>query len=170
METNFPDDFGKFIKPSDFQDAEIKLVFLGWEKKANEDDSFDRKNAKTWKQKLLYQLRFSYPEYAVDATGEKILGNDGEPFINHYWDSNYSKGYTILYHFEQGQLESGSLPLFRAFCRVKPTPGEEIIISRSGKQQETKWTIRRLKSSVVSGVSKIQISEDELEPDSDVPF
>src|SRR3990167_9622264 len=163
MNADFPDDFGKFIKASDFQDTEIQLIYKGWEKKANDDDPAEKKNAKTWKQKIKYQLRYSYPEFATDETGDQILGDNGEPFRNRYFDPEMPKGYSILYYFEEGTLESGSPPLFRAFCRIKPKEGERISISRSGKDKETKWSVRRIKPMTTSGVSRIQISEEEME-------
>lgn len=168
MQTDFPDDFGKYIKASDFQDTDVTLTFLGWEKKANEDDPNTKKNPRTWKQKIKYVLRYSYPEIAVDEAGDQILNEDGEPFTNRYYDPAFPKGYTIVYHFEQGDLESGSLPLFRAFCKVKPKPGESVIISRTGENKETKWSVKRVEHH--PGAGKIQISQDEMEPDSDVPF
>ena len=169
MQTEFPDDRGKYLKASDFQDTEICLTFQGWTKKANADDPAEKKNAKTWKQKLIYMLRYSYPEWATDEAGEKVLNESGEPFQNRYWDSAFSKGYSIVYSFTEGDLESGSLPLWKAFCRIKPKLGESIIISRTGSQKETKWAIRRV-APRTAGVTRTEISESELVPDETLPF
>src|SRR3990167_1766753 len=169
MNTEFPDDRGKYLKASDFQDTEICLTFEGWVKKANYDDPPEKKNAKTWKNKLKYMLRYSYPEFATDEAGEKLLNDAGETFQNRYWDPEFPKGYSIVYSFSEGDLESGSLPLWRAFCRVKPKPAETIIISRNGEEKDTKWSIRRV-TGKISGVNKTEISDDYLGPSMDVPF
>lgn len=135
------------MKASMFQDQEIPLTFKGWEKKGNED--VPARNGKapiSWKQRLKYQLRYSYPEWALDEAGEQKLNKNGEPFRNKYFDKNHPRGYSVLYHFEEGQLESGSLPLFECFCLVRPAPGDLITIKRVGIDKETKWTVKKVKA------------------------
>ena len=174
MYTQFPKQESKFLKAENFQDQEITLTFKGWDKKANEDDAAGKKGGMTWKQKLKYQLRYSYPEWAVDEAGEKIIGKSGEPFQNRNYDPNYPHGYSVIYFFEEGQLESGSLPLWNAFSFVNPVPGERLTISRTGKDKETKWRVVRalnVKTSVhPQEFPEIDVTRDEMQPDEDVIF
>lgn len=143
MNTSFPKSENKYLKAENFQDQEIPLTFKGWEKKANADREFKGKT-QSWKQSLKYQLRYSYPEFAIDEAGEKILGKDGKPFQNKNYDPKYPQGYSIVYHFDEGQLESGSLPLWNAFCLVQPEKGDKLTIGKTGKDKETKWKVRRI--------------------------
>jgi len=145
MNTEFPKSEKQFLKASLFQDQEIPLTYRGWSKKGNEDYVKDGKVVTTWKTKIKYTLRYSYPEYALDEAGDKII-KDGQPIKNRNWDEKFPKGYSILYHFDEGQLESGSLPLFSAFCLVRPKPGDVLTINRTGEGQETKWKVLRMKS------------------------
>ena len=173
MNTAFPQSNNKYLKAESFQDREVTLTYKGWEKKANEDDDPTKKNAKTWKQKIKYQLRYSWPEWAIDETGEKMLGSDGQPFRNRYWDPKHPHGYSIIYYFEEGQLESGSKPLFESFCMVGPKPGEKLTIKRTGIDKETKWFVRRygaLTNVHPQEVPEIQVGNEELGPDEDLPF
>lgn len=169
MNTDFPKSDSKYLKPSMFQDQEIPLTYLGWEKKANEDREV-KGQVKSWKQNLKYCLRYSYPEFAIDEAGEKIIGKDGEPFKNKYYDPKYPHGYTILYHFEEGQLETGSLPLFEAFCLVRPTPKDTIVIGRTGVDKDTKWKVRKIGKDQVTAktgeLPEIQIGTS----DEEAPF
>lgn len=163
MEHDFPVSTSKYIKADIFQDSEITLIYKGWDKKGNED----RPGKSTWKDNLKYQLRYSYPEWAIDTTtGEKMLDKNGNPFKNSNYDPKYPQGYSIIYHFEEGQLESGSLPLFKAFSMVRPAPGDRVCISRTGKDKETKWKVRRVvkgepHSVSMSDIPTIQIDEEE---------
>lgn len=148
LNTSFPQNNNKFLKASDFQDRPTTLTYKGWKKKANDDDPLDKPKRKTWIEKLDYMLRYSYPEWAIDTrTGEKRLSN-GKPFKNANWDPEYPKGYSVVYVFEQGELESGSLPLFAAFCSVAPQPGEKLTILRTGKDKETVWSVTKANGSV----------------------
>src|SRR3990167_616671 len=146
MQTEFPKSENQFLKAAMFQDQEIPLTYKGWEKKANED--IPPKNGKlgiSWKQRLKYVLRYSYPEFALDEAGEKILGKGNEAMKNRNYDPAFPKGYSIKYHFAEGVLESGSLPLFNAFCLVRPAAGDIVVVNRTGEGQETKWRVTKLK-------------------------
>jgi len=145
LNTSFPQSTKKYLKAADFQDNPKTVTFLGWKKKGNEDDP---KNKKTWKDKLDYMLRYSYPEMAIDPrTGEQRL-HEGKPFKNSNYDPNFPRGYSIVYVFSNGELESGSLPLFEAFCNVGPQPGEKLTIVRRGKDKETVWSVMRTNGAV----------------------
>lgn len=170
-QTSFPQSKNKFLKAESFQDKEVSLTFKGWKKKANEDDPATKPNAKTWKQKLIYVLRYSYPEFALDEAGEKKLGKDGQPFRNSYYDPNYPKGYSIIYAFNEGELESGSKPLFEQFCMVAPRPGERLLIKRTGKDKETKWFVTRASERFhKDDVPTIDVNASELQPDENLPW
>lgn len=137
MNTEFPKSENQFIKSEIFQDSVVPLVFKGWEKKHNED-----RKGSTWKQNLKFVLRYSYPEFAKDEAGETIM-KDGKPFLNSNYDPKYPQGYTIVYYFEEGRFESGSLPLWKAFCMVRPKPGDTLLIGKTGKDKETKWGVKQ---------------------------
>lgn len=144
--STFPKSDNKYIKGSDFQDNETTLTFLSWEKKGNVDrEGKNGKPGTTWKQNLKYQLRYSYPKFAVDEAGEKILDSDGKPFVNKHYDENFPNGYSIIYKFEEGQLDSGSLPLFNAFCKAQPSKGDTVKILRTGVDKETKWKVTKVR-------------------------
>jgi len=175
MYTDFPTNNSKFLKTDNFQDREVLLTYRGWKKKANEDDPVDKKNRKTWKEKLKYILRYSYPEWAIDTTtGEKMLGKDGQPFQNRYYDPMFPQGYSIIYVFDEGELETGSKPLFEAFCAARPKPGERLLIHKTGKDKETVWTVSRpgaLKNVHPQELPEVNIDDSpELKPDEDLPF
>ena len=140
----FPKSDNKYLKGSDFQDQRTELTFVDWDKKANEDDPEDRKNPRTWKEKVKYTLRYSYPQWATDEVGDKRVGSDGKPFENKNWDPNYPHGYSVIYKFEEGELDSGSLPLFNAFCKVRPQSGDRISILRTGVDKDTKWQVKKV--------------------------
>lgn len=173
MNTEFPKSERQFLKAQVFQDQEIPLTYTGWSKKANEDRIKDGAVKSTWKQNLKYVLRYSYPEFALDEAGEKIL-KEGQPIKNRNYDPKFPKGYSIVYHFEEGQLESGSLPLFSAFCLVRPKPGDVISISRTGKDKETKWSVKKMPVGQIHAkameMREIQLEDEELQPDDEVPF
>lgn len=166
MQTEFPKSESSFLKAGQFQDQEIPLTFRGWEKKGNEDREV--KGVKqSWKQNLKYCLRYSYPEYAIDEAGEKMLGKDGQPFKNKNYDPNFPHGYTVVYHFEEGVFDSGSLPLWNAFCLVRPNPGDLLLIGKTGKDKETKWTVKKAHSSkatTMDEIPTIQLDEKEETP------
>lgn len=181
MNTDFPKQSMSFLKADNFQDQELTLTYKGWEKKANVDrEARGKAPATTWKQTLKYCLRYSFPEFAVDETGEKIMGRDGNPWKNANYDPAFPQGYTVVYKFEEGELDSGSLPLFKAFCRVQPKPGDRLVIGKKGKDKETKWAVKRVgKESHVSTVSDVpdvdfdapEFSGDvEVNPDTNLPF
>jgi len=159
---NFPDVKSNYLRAEDFQDNPMAVTFVGWEKIGNEDDPVDSKKKQklSWKQKLKFCLRYSYPQYATDEAGEQILDDNGEPFVNAYWDARFQKGYTIKYIFDEGSLETGSLPLFKGFCRIKPKIGDHLIIVRTGKDKETKWSVKR----------KLEETPDLNRPDEETPF
>lgn len=172
MQTQFPKLKDQYLKADSFQDREVLVTFQGWEKKANEDDPPTRKNAQTWKQKLKYQLKYSYPEYAIDEAGEKRLGEDGQPFKNSNYDPAFPQGYSIIYHFIEGKMDSGSVPLWRAFCRVAPEPGDELLISRTGKDNiDKKWFIKKPTRQVATtddGVPEIDFNDPKYSGDPEV--
>lgn len=168
--TDFPKPKSLYLKAEMFQDREIPLVFKGWKKKANEDDPPTRRNAQTWKQKMKYQLRYSYPEFAIDEVGQQRLGSDGKPFRNAYYDPNFPQGYSIVYAFDEGDFESGSKPLFEAFCMLSPKSGERILIKRTGADKETKWSVKRATIGDVHPQELPEIQTNELDPDSEVPW
>ena len=142
MQHEFPASTNQYLKTAMFQDTEVPLTFLGWDKKANEDREV-KGQTKSWKESLKYCLRYSYPEMARDEVGELRVDKNGKNFKNSNYDPNYPHGYTIVYHFQEGDLETGSLPLFNAFCSVRPAPGEIVLIYKTGIDKETKWRVRR---------------------------
>lgn len=167
MNNEFPKSTSEYLKTEIFQDQEIPLTFKGWEKKANVDrEGKNGKPGSTWKQNLKYMLRYSYPEFAKDEAGENILGKDNLPFKNRNYDPNYPQGYTVVYHFEEGKLETGSLPLFNAFCMVQPRPGDRLVIGKTGVDKETKWKVRKI--SGVQASTKDELPEIQL--DEETPF
>jgi len=144
LETQFPQpEAGQFLKAADFQDNEKTLTYRGWERKANVDRVKDGQVVKTWKDCLDYCLKYSYPEIARDKAGDTIPDDNGQPMKNRNYLPEYPQGYSIVYHFEEGQLESGSSPLFNAFKRVQPKVGEKLCIMRTGETTETKWFVCR---------------------------
>lgn len=162
---DFPEVANKFFKHEDFQDNPINLTFEGWKRVHNEDRTF-KGVTRTWKENIKYVLRYSYPEWAIDTTtGEKRLDSNGNPFRNKYWMPEYPQGYTIQYQFAEGKMDSGSLPLFAAFCKLRPKPGDRITIKRTGKDKETKWAVRRNEV-----LPEIDFSDKELQPDNEIPF
>lgn len=127
-----------FLKATDFQDSPKTLKFLGWKKKANEDV-----NGVSWKERLKYCLRYTYPQYVLDEAGEKVIGKDGKPWQNKNYDPAYPKGYSIVYKFAEGEFESGSWPLWKAFCSVQPAVGDNLILNRTGEGKDTEWAVVR---------------------------
>lgn len=171
MPTDFPDPKNNYLRAVDFQDRSIPLTYLKFEYKHNEDDAPNKKQPKRWQDKIKYCLPYTYPEYAINKdTLEQMLDSNGKPFRNSYWNPDYPHGYSILYHFKEGVLESGSKPLFEAFCRLKPKANEKIVIKRTGKQQETEWFVGRAADLKEGEVPTIQLDDSELQPDQDVPF
>lgn len=173
LQQDFPKRENQFLKASAFQDSDIPLTFIGWKKKANED--IETKSGKVeWKKRLKYMLRYSYPEFALDEAGEKQLDKDGNPKKNGNYDPNFPKGYSIVYAFEEGVLESGSLPLFNAFCMVRPKKGDVITIRREGIDKETKWFVRKSAGAVHAQTNEKVIHVDSeygpLAPDEETPF
>lgn len=142
-ETEFPHATDRFLKPSDFQDRRIALTYKGWQRKHNEDDPPERKNGRKWQDKVQYTLSHSYPEWAFNIkSGERIMEN-GKPVRNRNWLKEYPQGYSIVYLFEEGKLECGSMPLYLEFGLVRPLVGEKLYIKRTGKTTETKWSINK---------------------------
>lgn len=138
LNTDFPAQSIKheYLKVADFQDREHTLKYLGWKKKANEDA-----NGVSWKERLKYCLKYTYPQFALDEAGDKKVGKDGQPWQNRNWDPNFPKGYSIVYKFAEGELESGSSPLWEAFCKARPKVGDQVTISKTGEAKETKWRV-----------------------------
>lgn len=166
MNTDFPKSDSKFIKAEMFQDSEIPLTFKGWEKMGNVD-KIVKGQPRSWKESLKFCLRYSYPQFARDEAGEQRLGKDGKPFQNRNYDPKFPQGYTIKYFFEEGEFDSGSLPLWNAFCVVNPKPGELLVIGKTGKDKETKWSVRRIskkQASFSDELPEIQIGEGEEAP------
>lgn len=165
MNTDFPKQDTKFLKADMFQDSETTLTFKGWEKHANEDRTV-KGQVRSWKESLKYCLRYSYPEFAMDEAGEQRVGKDGKPFRNRNYDPKFPKGYTIKYFFEEGEFDSGSLPLWNAFCVVNPKPGEMLVVGKTGKDKETKWSVRRVSKRQASfsdqELPEIQLNEEEV--------
>lgn len=187
MNTQFPKQSGGFLKAENFQDQELTLTFKGWEKKANEDrPAKGTFQGSSWKQTLKFCLRYSYPEFAIDTTtGEKMVGRDGEAFRNANYDPAFPHGYTVVYQFEEGVFESGSLPLWKSFCMVQPSVGDRLVVSKTGKDKETKWRVKKVdKTHSVSAHSDQEVPEiqtddfnnpkfsgdPEINPDSGLPF
>lgn len=172
MQSEFPKSNSTYLKTSMFQDQEVPLTFLGWDKKANEDRVVDGKVVSSWKEKLKFCLRYSYPEMAKDEAGELRLDKNGKPFKNSNWDPNYPHGYTIVYHFQEGDLETGSLPLFNAFCGARPSPGELVLVFKTGIDKETKWRVRRASGDFAQQHPKDDLAEIQLEQagGEEVPF
>ncbi len=173
MNTDFPKATGEFLKAEMFQDQEIPLTFKGWEKKANVDrEGKNGKPGSTWKQNLKYQLRYSYPEWAKDEAGENILDKNGKPFKNRNYDPNYPQGYSVVYHFSEGKLETGSLPLFNAFCMVQPRPGDRLLIGKTGIDKETKWKVRKIGGTQASTSDEMGIIQlnDQASESEETPF
>lgn len=161
MNESFPKSESKFLRTDIFQDNEVPLTFLGWDKEANKDVEI-KGSLVGWKQRLKYCLRYSYPEFAIDEAGEKRLSKDGKPFVNKNWDSKFPQGYFINYFFEEGQLTTGSLPLWEAFCMLRPRKGDRLLISKTGKDKETKWRIVKSSCNIASAsdLPEIQLEED----------
>jgi len=158
---DFPKSDGDYLKVSSFQDQKLNLTYRGWEKKANEDRKDKSGSISSWKQNLKYVLRYSYPEFALDEAGERIKDADGNDKMNRYYDADFPHGYTIVYHFDEGKLETGSLPLFKAFCAVRPAVGEVLSIGKTGKDKETKWEVRRVEKKPLPDA---QIGDSEESP------
>lgn len=168
MNTEFPKSENSFLKAKQFQDTQVALTYQGWEKKGNEGQTIKGK-VTSWKDNLMYCLKYTYPEFAIDQTGEKRIGKDGQPFRNRYYDPSFKHGYSILYHFKEGTLESGSLPLWQAFCQVGPKPGELLIISRTGQKEETTWKVQRASDTTIKHAQAAVDEEIQLVDDG-VPF
>ena len=172
-ETEFPKTENKFLSSAIFQDQSIPLTYKGWQKKANEDITKKDGSVISWKSRVKFCLRYSFPEWAMDEIGEKRLDKNGKPFKNKHYDPAFAHGYSITYLFEEGRLDSGSLPLFEAFCLVRPKPGDLITIRREGKDKETKWTVKKIQAEALQASTKdseIEFLPSELEPDRDIPF
>lgn len=173
-QTEFPKRENQFLKASAFQDCDIPLTFLGWRKHGNEDVEKKDGSKIEWKKRLKYQLRYSYPEWAVDEAGERQLDGEGKPFRNKNYDPLFPKGYSIIYAFEEGILESGSLPLFNAFCMVRPAKGDIITIRREGIDKDTKWFVKKAHKDMPHAQTKERVIDvddvDEFGADNNVPF
>ena len=170
--TEFPASTSMFLKASSFQDQEIPLTYKGWKEKANEDLAKKDGQVIPWKSRVKYCLRYSYPEFAIDEFGEKRTDESGNVMKNKNYDSQYPQGYSIVLMFDEGELETGSLPLWNAFCLIKPKVGELLSISRTGQSRETKWDVKRLAyPKTTQKDNGIVIEDHELKPDEDVvPF
>lgn len=159
MNTSFPESTASYIKASDFQDREVSVIYQGWDYKPNEDRLKDGKVIKSWKDTLDYVLKGSYPEHRRDKAGEVVLDESGKPETNWNWKPEYPHGYSIVYHFDKGDLESGSSPLFNAFRRLQPKVGESLTIMRTGQLLETKWTVYRTADRVRDDVPSLDTDE-----------
>lgn len=161
FETSFPVRKVGFFKADDFQDKEVTVTYVGWKKKSNDDrPARGKAPATTWKHTLKYVLKYSYPEFATDEAGEKIIGRDGKPWKNKNYDPAHPRGYTCVYKFEEGEFDTGSYPLFKAFCMVQPAPGDRLVISKTGKDKETKWKVKKVnKDHSVSAFSDSEVPD-----------
>lgn len=163
MPTEFPTPQNRFFKAKDFQDQEITLTYKKWEKKGNEDMTAKDGTVLSWKSRLKYMLRYSYPKFATDEAGEQIIDSEtGEPRENRNYDPNYPKGWTVEYHFEEGVLTCGSLPLFNAFGMVQPKPNDRLIISRTGEAMETEWKVRKANGSATVNREPVDMGDEEI--------
>lgn len=138
MNTEFPQGKAgnKFIKADAFQDRPLTLTYQGWEKKGN--------NGEDWKDKLDFNLKYSYPQFALDKAGQQQIGRDGKPMENSNYDPDFPHGYSVNYIFNEGTINSGSLPLFREFCRVNPKPGDSLSLLRTGQGVKTTYSISKV--------------------------
>lgn len=159
LNTDFPKSSNNYLKAEQFQDQEIPVTYLGWKKKSNVDYMKDGALVKSWKQKIKYCLRYSYPEFAIDEAGEQIL-KDGSPVRNKNYDPNFPHGYTVVYVFDEGTLESGSLPLFNGFCFIRPQKGDKILLKRTGSAMETEWSIKKITNAETK--TKEQVFNDDF--------
>ena len=116
-----------FAEDGEFHDAPIK--FVGWKKVANDGED--------WKDKIKYQLQYSYPEKFT---------HEGEEKTNRNWDPDFPQGYEVHYEFDEGVLSSGSWPLFRAFRESRVVTGDIIQISRTGSGVDTTWQVRKVRN------------------------
>lgn len=145
MQNEFPKQPDNFLKVSDFQDNEKLLTFKGWDYNPNTDYVVDGVVKQSWKDRIKYCLAYSYPEKAIDkTTGEPILDKKGNQMINSNYKKEYPHGYSISYYFEEGTLNSGSYPLWRAFCSLRPKQGDVIRIMKTGEGKETEWKVKKL--------------------------
>jgi len=161
MYSDFPKQANAYLNAKSFQDQLLTLTYKGWDKKANEDrPARGARQASTWKQNLKYVLRYSYPEYALDEAGEKLLDSEGLPFKNSNYDPSLPQGYTVVYHFDEGTFESGSLPLFKAFCMVRPKNGDTLVIGKTGKDKETKWSVKKVQGGQIHSIQTDQEMPD----------
>lgn len=182
MNSEFPKLSNSFLNAKSFQDQKLTLTFKGWDRKANEDRPARGKlPASTWKNNLKYVLRYSYPQHQLDEAGEKILDAAGNARTNSNYDPKFPQGYFVVYHFEEGVFESGSLPLFKAFCMVRPKEGDILVIGKTGKDKETKWEVKKVQRDQVHAVRSDQdvpeidfnspeYSGDTEPPTDEVPF
>lgn len=151
MNTEFPKSESSFLNAKDFQDNPKIVTFKGWERKPNEDKpAMGKRPATSWRDTLKYCLAYTFPEWALNKeTGEQRLDKDGKPFRNSNYLPEFPHGYTLVYHFEEGVLETGSAPLFEKFKRLQPQKGEKLTMVRTGAvKEEMKWDVRRTTDSV----------------------
>ena len=127
----------KYFKAEDFQDKEVTLNYLGWKKKPNEDTK-----TMSWKDRLKYVMRYSYPQFALDEAGEKKLNEDGTPWQNGNWDPLYPKCWFVVYVFEEGEFDNGIFPLWKLFRKMNPKPGDQVTIGKTGTMKDTVWTMK----------------------------
>lgn len=175
MQDQFPQIKNRYLKTSSFQDTKITLTYKGWEYVANEDDPSDspKKVKQTWKEKTKYCLSYSWPEFQVDRdTLEFVMDDQGQKLRNSNYKPEYPHGYSIRYYFNEGELESGSYPLFRGFCQLQPKVGEKVVIGKTGEKTETVWTINRLgqENVPITGETLPDYPPEEAKSDLDIPF
>lgn len=180
MFQEFPKSKNSFLNAKDFQDNEKVLTYRGWDRKANVDrPAMGKLPASTWQNNLKYCLKYTYPQMATDTmTKEKRLDKNGQPFQNSNYLPEFPQGYTINYFFDEGTFESGSSPLYKAFMVLQPKVGETLIISKTGVKENTRWSVRRVKSAFPQETPEIDVDKDfssrefsgDPNPDEDVPF
>lgn len=169
---DYPQVTSSYISAKDFQDNPTTLHFKKWEYVSNEDDAPDSKKKirQSWKEKRQYVIGKSFNKHIIDDMGEKQLDDEGQPAINQWYLEEYPRGYTIKYTFEEGVLESGATPLWRAFCKIRPKAGDILTIGKTGFHAETKWSVKREVLKAPAKTTVINGEECSLEPDETVPF
>lgn len=159
-------DVNTYLKNEHFQDNPTVLCFKKWEYVENVDDPADspKKVKLTAKQKRKYVVGKSHRKFLIDDDGQPILDSNGDKIDNQWYIEKYPEGYTIKYTFEEGTLETGSTPLWKAFCTLKPKTGDMLEIVRTGEGTNTKWSVKKYVEKP-KPTTEINGEEVSLEPD-----
>jgi len=179
---DFPKPKNSFLKAADFHDNKTTLTYVKWERKSNDDRTDkDGKVVKKWQDCLDFNVKYSFPEFPKDKAGEPMKGKNGEAMRNSNYRPEFPRGYSLVYTFEEGVLESSAGSLWNQLCQLQPKSGEQLTLLRTGKTiVEMKWTVRRASNSDVPEIdtdefdraqaTKPRFSAEEMRPDEDVPF